>query len=397
MELVEKGKCTGCWACFNACEFNCIEMIGDNEGFCYPVIDKNKCIECGRCRRACPILNRENLRLYKVQNAYIVQNKNFDVLFQSSSGGFFSAVAEWVIKQGGIVYGAVFDEDFRVKHVGVRKMEDLGELRKSKYIQSNIGMLYRNIKKELDAGMLVCFCGTPCQVSGLSSYLQDKYTNLILMDFVCHGVGSPLIWDKYLIKRNKKDIGHIYFRDKSKGYHYSKIKIVYKDKTHYCSGTEADQYLRSYFSNICLRTSCYNCSFKGSERVSDFTMWDCFDLDSRQIDDSYGASKVVLRTSNAEKIFTLILDNLLYEQCDISSLVESSFEMNKSVCLNPKRELFFTLAKETENGDVFDKYFPIGIKSIARTSVRELLYQLGIYSGVRKKYNKLKKIIKGKS
>ena len=208
IEIKEKSQCCGCTACSSICPKKAIMMKQDEEGFMYPIIDKSKCVNCGLCDKVCPVKNaKEN---GNNQHAYIFQNADDKIRRESTSGGAFTAIAEYVIDNNGIVYGAVFDEKYKVIHKGIDNKEELYKFRNSKYVQSEMENCYSEIKEYLNKGKLVCFSGTSCQVEGLKNYLGKHYENLILVDVVCRAVPSPLIWKKYLnmIKElcNKKNI-----------------------------------------------------------------------------------------------------------------------------------------------------------------------------------------------
>lgn len=191
--ICEYKKCTGCAACFSICPKNCITMHADDEGFLRPKIDDSMCINCNRCKKVCPI-NKKSMEDNKFPTAFAVKHKNDSVREKSSSGGVFTAVSEIILKSSGVVIGAGFDENFMVKHKICNNVESLDELRRSKYVQSRIGTVLQDTKKYLDKGINVLFVGTPCQVDGLLSYLGKTYTNLYTIDFICHGVPSPMAW-----------------------------------------------------------------------------------------------------------------------------------------------------------------------------------------------------------
>ena len=201
LKLQDKSNCCGCYACYNICPKHCITMKADDEGFWYPNINKADCINCNLCEKVCPIINKiectDNCTDNK-RTAYAMINKNEQIRMKSSSGGIFTLVAEYIINNKGSVYGAVIDDNLDVKHIRIDKIQDIVLLRGSKYVQSQIGKTLNQVKKDLDNGEKVLFTGTPCQIQGLRTFLRKDYVNLILMDIVCHGVPSPLIWQKYI-------------------------------------------------------------------------------------------------------------------------------------------------------------------------------------------------------
>lgn len=202
--LNDISKCSGCHACYNICPMHCITMQADNEGFLYPIIDSNLCIECGRCKNKCPINNIYNGNT--IGKAYSCYSKNDLIRENSSSGGLFTLIAEYIISRGGIVFGVAFDEKLNVHHISVDNKEDLAKLRGSKYIQSSIGNAFKEVKDNLDKNRIVLFSGTPCQISGIKAYLGKEYDNLFLQDIICHGVPSPKVWQEYLSYISKKTL-----------------------------------------------------------------------------------------------------------------------------------------------------------------------------------------------
>lgn len=344
IEIKTKKDCCGCYACYNICPKECITMESDNEGFWYPNIDKNKCINCNLCEKVCPIINKPNSSLYE-KKSYAVFNKNEKIRLESSSGGIFSLLAEYVINNHGSVYGAVFDEDFNVKHIKINSLQDIELLRGSKYVQSRINDIFKSIKFDLKNNKIVLFTGTPCQVAGLQSFLQKKYNNLILMDIVCHGVPSPLVWQQYIdeLKQNyKQDIKSIYFRDKSTGWKTYSIKFLF-DKDEYKNFGFKDIYMKGFLNDIYLRPSCYNCNFKGIERISDITVADFWGIENilPKIDDDKGTSLIVIHSEKGKQLFDELSETMIFNEVDLNEAIKYNPSMISSVKYNEKRKDFF--------------------------------------------------------
>ena len=191
-----KKTCCGCTACVNSCPVGAISMRSDSEGFSYPVFDMGKCINCGLCERICPVLNAD---VNKTRNLfYAAKNENENERLVSSSGGVFCLLARSVIRDGGVVFGAGFDDRLSVCHRLIETEDDIALLQGSKYVQSDLGDSYCIAKSKLDDGMLVLFSGTPCQIAGFKAFLQKNYSNLICVDVICHGAPSPMVYEKYL-------------------------------------------------------------------------------------------------------------------------------------------------------------------------------------------------------
>ncbi|MCM1500998.1 MAG: Coenzyme F420 hydrogenase/dehydrogenase, beta subunit C-terminal domain [Clostridium sp.] len=390
-----KTQCCGCGACENICPENCIAMRNDREGFLYPSVDEEKCIKCGLCKAVCPILNPVREEPFQ-QEAYFIQNKNLDILKDSTSGGFFTALAEYVISQGGIVYGAAMDEKLQTKHIGICNADQLELFRKSKYVQSSTASTYREARHELDRGRMVCYSGTPCQIEGLKKYLRKDYENLITCDIVCRSVPSPLILSKYIAyieDRRKTKVASLIFRDKSVyGYKYNVITALdNKNRKIYQCGVESDPYLRAFFTNVSVRPSCYKCSFKKQYRVSDFTMWDAFNVGrfSRELDNDLGVTRILVHTSKGREIFGQIQDNFRIFQTTPEDITDKVKEMNESITYNLKRNEFFTDAENLTGTELFQKYFPDTIRIKAERMGRQICYRLGIYSLVKKVFVKV--------
>ena len=384
IKIEDKELCCGCSACYSVCPKNAISMVRDEEGFLYPKVDKDKCINCGLCKKVCPILNKQKFNDYE-QKAFLFQNKNEDIRKSSTSGGFFTAIGEYIINHGGVVYGACFDKNFIVNHESATTIEELSKFRKSKYVQSNQNNVFKEIKSLLNSGKLVCYSGTPCQVAGLKSYLMKDYDNLILVDIMCHSVPSPKVFDKYkkmiLNKLHANKVLDINFRDKSKyGYKYSMMSVL-TDKGKYSEGIDTDPYLRAFFKDVSIRPSCYNCNFKTQKRVSDITIWDCFNINEidKTFDDDKGTTRILVQSKKGEEILNK-LNNINLKEINLSLALKNVKEMTKSVVYNPVRKSFFN---DLNNKDVFNIYFPINAKTKINSFCRKILSITGLYSKVK--------------
>lgn len=346
--LIEKEYCCGCHACANICPKKCIAMKADCEGFLYPEIDSTLCVDCGLCRQACPQLNKATP--IRQPLAYAVQNLDDEIRKSSSSGGVFTLLAESVIQKGGIVFGAAFDVDFNVQHISVSSISELENLRGSKYVQSTVGNTYAEAKQLLDSGRLVLYTGTPCQIAGLLSFLGKKYDNLLTQDIICHGVPSPMAWEKYLNHRkNNTAITSASFRSKDLSWRNYQLKLQFSDQPTYSSYSGIDPYLRCFLSDLCLRPSCHNCLHKTKSRVSDITLADFWGIEHilPELDDDFGTSLVVIHSAQGHALFDSIKDNASWASVDLDSAVQFNSAMIRSAKPHPKREKFFRLLSES--------------------------------------------------
>lgn len=336
--------CSGCAACAHACPTQCISMLEDDEGFLRPVVHEDACVDCGLCSRICPALHSSNEQ--GVPDAYAVKALDEQMRLSSSSGGFFTLLAEAILEQGGVVFGAAFDESFSVSHVYVKHKEQLHRLRGSKYVQSNIGNTFREAKNFLESGRMVLFSGTPCQIEGLLAYLQKPYENLITQDIICHGVPSPLAWRIYLTQLERRFgsfVELVSFRDKSAGWRNYSLKILFSNGKNYRKSVQDDAYLQCFSSNLSLRPSCYQCSFKKLARVSDFTLADFWGIEHivPSLDDNTGVSLVFCHTEKAKELFATLQDKLSFSTVDAEQSVRFNSAMYHSVPCPKNREAFF--------------------------------------------------------
>ena len=380
IEIRTKEDCCGCYACYNICPKECITMESDNEGFWYPKIDKNKCIDCNLCEKVCPIINKFNSSLYE-EKSYAVFNKNEKIRLESSSGGFFSLLVEYVINNHGNVYGAVFDEKFNVKHIKITSFQYIELLRGSKYVQSKINNIFKSVKFDLKNDKMVLFTGTPCQIAGLQSFLQKKYDNLILMDIVCHGVPSPLVWQRYideLKQKYKQDIKSIYFRDKSTGWKTYSVKFLF-DKDEYKNFGFKDIYMKGFLNDIYLRPSCYNCNFKGIERISDITVADFWGIEKilPELDDDKGTSLVVIHSEKGKQLFDKLSEKMIFNEVDLNEAIKYNSSMIKSVKYNEKRNSFFAeLNSGKELTDLIRIYTKISFEKRVKNKIKSIIKRL---------------------
>lgn len=346
--LPTKNKCCGCGNCALICPKNCISMLYDKEGFIYPLVNKENCISCGRCEMTCPVINPPTISSETI--AYAVKNNDTAVRINSSSGGFFSLLAQFVINQNGVVYGAAYDSSFRVVHRRIERIGQLDELRGAKYAQSSPYIHFQKLKYDLDHDRYVLFTGTPCQTSSLKRYLAKDYDRLILADIVCHGVPSPLVWEKYLAERQHEDaagaaVQSINQRSKISGwskYSYS-IEIKYKNQNTYCAKQSNDAFMRGFVNNLYLRPSCSDCNFKGYHRVSDFTLGDCWGIwdFAPEMDDNKGISLILLHTKKAQTIWDQLSKQAEAIELNSKIAVSQNPSILTSSIAHPKRAEFF--------------------------------------------------------
>ena len=321
MKLADIDECTGCGACASVCAKGCITMgVGEN-GFYYPSINTATCINCGLCSKNCHVLNKPDSQRFERQY-FCGWEASETKRFEGSSGGVFGAIAEEVLTCGGIVYGATLSPNKKkLYHISTNYVS-LGELKKSKYLESDMGSTISLIRKDLKEDKKVLFCGTPCQVYGVRKVLGYKPENLILCDFLCHGVPSQTRYQQYLNEleviydSHIKDIG---FRTKKYGWKTYCIVVEFENGKKYVKLANEDPYYKQFFSNINLRHSCYTCN-RVAKSVADITLGDFWGAKKKGYkDDDKGISLIVCNTEKGQDIVNQ-LSTLKKQKIDASDV-----------------------------------------------------------------------------
>ncbi len=346
LEIKRFEDCCGCNACYNACPKNLIEMKINEHGFAYPVINESLCTKCGRCVAVCPIKNKskDNSPLRVIG----AKNKCENVRKTSSSGGTFFELAKRVVSKGGIVYGCALNEDMVAYHVSAEDEEGLKKFQSSKYVQSEIGDIYKQVRSNLNNGREVLFSGTPCQVAGLKNYLGKEYENLLLIDLLCHGVPSPKLFKDYLEMLSKKYKGKpisVNFRQKQKGWKRLYIEILFDNGKRYYEFNGYDRYMSLFLHNVSLRPACYECKFACEERQGDITLGDFWGIGKKypELDDDKGISLILLNTKKGEEAFGEIEQNFNIFESDLETAKAGQLTLTRPSKKNDKHEEFYEL------------------------------------------------------
>ena len=353
-------NCCGCRLCENICPQKCISFELNNEGFVYPVIGNN-CIGCGVCKLECPS-NSNNAST--PQSGYMAFSRKTDDRKNGSSGGIFGLLAKEVIRESGIVFGAAFDENLDLISKSAETEDELYPLLKSKYLQCNTTGMYKRIKDELETGRKVLVCNTPCNIAALKNYLGRDFENLVLIDFVCHGVPSQDFFNKCIDWHEKtKNIKVLYysFREKTKNPPTPHLyKIIYRKNKKFIEQTALylkDPFYLAFQKRISLRDSCYNCLYAKKDRVSDITLGDFHDIEkfTQKYDRMQGVSMVLLNSDKGIDIFNKISKKLIVERFDTNILVENNECLNSPTVRPNKRIDFFQKINDLGIDYVIDK------------------------------------------
>lgn len=337
--------CTGCSACLFCCPKRAITMAEDREGFLYPHIDLERCNDCGLCMEKCPVSIKSNQRLSVVPEVYAAWSKDPDILRESSSGGAFSEIARPILDNDGVVFGAAFDDEMTVRHIAVSSWKELGKLRGSKYVQSDVGDTYQDVKVLLKSGRKVLYSGTPCQVAGLYAVVGRGHDNLLTCDLICHGVPSPKVFRmavRNLESKYKSKVIEFKFREKTNGWLYPTIYIKFFDGRIVREHNMDNHYNRGFLKNIYLRPCCYSCPTKSTALCADITIGDFWQLTKYQpsLINHSGTSSILIWTLKGRSAIEQNKEIISLYRCSYD-FVEKDSNLLKSPKLSPERDGFF--------------------------------------------------------
>ena len=391
--LADKYHCTGCAACYQSCSKSAISMVCDEEGFLQPIIDENKCVECGLCSKRCPVLSPLERKSNNNLSAYALIS--YEDRKVSSSGGAFSVFAKWIFSQGGVVYGASNCAGLKVKHIRIDNVKDLCKLRGSKYVQSEMGSIFKNVKNDLVNGVKVLFVGTGCQVAGLYSFLNNKrYENLLYtLDLVCHGVPSQGCFDSYIGKLQKKlaqkgeNIEGFRFR-KFDSWDYRPAIKFSKSKEHILVLSE-NCYMEAFFKALIFRESCYNCQYCNTNRVGTFTIADFWGIGrhgkpfSKNV--SAGVSLVLDNDGLMPNILSELSEMAYIEKRDVEEAIVEQRNLKEAM---PRSKFRDTAVKDllSNNISLYEYCLKYGLPCKATFKwkmakfAKDIIYGLGLYN-----------------
>lgn len=340
MIITNKSNCCGCTACASICTRNAITMHPDSLGFLYPKINQSACIDCGLCSKVCQFKKDYNTyNNFHTPKILALRLKDEEQLSRSQSGGVFFAIANFIIKANGVVYGAAFTDTWRVTHQKATKEADLEKLRMSKYIQSDLRSIFPSIKEDLKKGLHVLFSGTGCQVSGLKSYIPNNlHCNLTCIDIICHGVPSPRIWEEYIayLERTRKSkILKACFRDKRFGWHGATESFLYENGKEEFRKTSN----HLYFSGLSTRESCAQCYFTNLKRVGDITIGDFWGIPKDSpYEDGKGLSLAIINSPKGDFLINKILTQFCVEESTLENCLQPQLE--RPAKMNPRHKKF---------------------------------------------------------
>ncbi len=379
--------CVGCGSCVQKCPLKCISLRTDEEGFYYPYVNTKKCVDCGKCESVCPCIN--SLKQFKEKiDVWCVKHKDNVVRFNSSSGGVFSALAECIIHQNGVVVGVTMSNNCKLaEHIVVQSYEDIKKIRGSKYLQSNIGDIYLRTEKYLEQGKKVLFSGTPCQIKGLKLFLNKDFDNLVCVDVICHGVPSQKLWAKYieyLQEKLKSRIINVNFRSKKYGWLDFETKYWDNQEHQYFRFNFEDPYFRMFNSVFCLRPSCYQCQAKDGKSGADITLGDFWNIETIHpiFNDSKGLSMVLLNSNKGKRLFEEVKENFysINKGLNYELAKKCNPAIYKSQSYHPARDIFYKDMNKLSFKKLSKKYTPKTLKII----LKGVLLKAGVWDCIKK-------------
>lgn len=373
IESLDKNKCTGCKMCGDACPVGAISFTANNEGFWYPLVDSQKCVECGKCVKLCPI--SDSIKEAKSLDVYAGWLKDEEMRRDSTSGGIYYALADYVLQNNGYLIGSVYTDDFKgAYHIASDKKDDLARIMGSKYFQSDTQGIYAKAKQILDEGMRLLFTGSPCQIAALKKYLGKEYENLISVDFICRGVPSPLLQKKKIELYEKQEKSKVvFYRDKSKKHswaHFGELIRFENGKERFISRYE--DIINDCFiaKNLNMRESCYDCKYKNGNNYSDITIGDFWGVRGISPKDSiYGVSAIVVNTEKGDKLLVSLGDNICKMRRPQQMMTEGNPAYIKSPERPEEREEFFDAVINQGLEMALQKYNSKSLKSRIITKI----------------------------
>lgn len=365
--LCESVQCTACGACAQVCAQHAITMVADTHGFLHPHIDESACVGCLLCENKCPIDHDDNERNNKALKVVAAWHKDNDIRMTSSSGGVFTAISEYVLQKGGIVWGAAYEDGLHLSYQSVTDLDNLEKLRRSKYVQCEVGDAFLIIKEQLKSGKLVFFCGTSCHVRGLYQVVGNKLRdNLITADFICHGVPSPSVFAEYvkwIEKKYNDKLIDFNFRDKRYGWDNGVLTVGTFEKLGQRKFMDDENsYFTGMLNNMFIRDCCYQCSSNGLQRHSDFTIADFWGIGcdipySHQAEKTKGISMLAINSEKALNCFENYLQHRLnWEERSLEEAATGNSNYEYSSKPNPKADQFWRLFLQSSSWDGVVKF-----------------------------------------
>lgn len=367
-EISDSKQCYGCGLCLDICPVSAINFAEDSEGFLFPQVNKSSCNSCKLCLTKCPVKNEPQVTNYEQPKIFAAWHKDKAIVAKSTSGGIFPALAEYILQHKGVVYGAKFDNNMTLKHEKACDINEIDKLKGSKYLQSNLQGIFKNIQKELSNEKKILFVGLPCQVAAVKNFFGEN-KDLLLVDLICHGVNSPGVFNtytNYLEKKYSSKIKDFRFREKSFSWLAPEVKVILENGKEIQKAADLDSFYAGFRKNIFLRECCYSCKYTKKQRYGDITIGDFWGVPEVFLNKN-GTSLVFLNNQKGDSVFKAIIKKIVSYQSDFATASKKNPQLSQPSKIThqnrSRRAIFFSklhkgLHKELFETFVFGQPFP---------------------------------------
>lgn len=379
--------CIGCTACYSVCPVDAINMGENADGFYTPFVNRDICIDCEKCKKVCPLIDNVPLRTKDMTYSKYMFAKNEERRKKSCSGGVFYALALKILMENGVVCGCIWDEEFKAKHICTQNILEVKKMRGSKYVQSDLGECFKEIKTYIKSGKTVLFSGTGCQTSALKKYIGKEGNNLLICcAVICGGVPSPKVWKYYcsaLEKQNDSRILNLEMRSKKNGWLMPEIYVEFS------SGYSVQEVLlqenlygTNFGQGLFINDECMECKFKLDSVDADILLSDDWGINKNRLKKSKnkGSSAVVALTQVGSSLLRKISDEMIDEMANIDDIIASHHVLTQNHIEHTGRNQFFQNLTEDNILELLKFYFKEWEKRVSMNSIVKLLYKLKIYT-----------------
>lgn len=370
---IKENQCTGCKMCGNICPVNAITFQNNEEGFWYPHIDEDICIKCGLCEKKCPALHTIETKNHMEPKVYAGWSKNDEIRYKSTSGGIYYELAKAFIAEGGYISGCVYSEDYKgALHIIGNTEEHLLKIMGSKYFQSDTEGIYKKVKEHLETGHRVMFCGAPCQVAALVSFLGTGYDNLYVLEFICKGINSPFAFRAYmeeLEEKYKSKIKSVRLKSKKTGWESLATEVHFENGKEYFKDRYTDWWIRGYTcGNLFMRQSCQKCNYKQIPRIADITFGDFWGIKGCDEEEhNKGISVILSNSSKGDELLELASDSLYMEKRELDEVYEGNpYFLGQAKQHENRKKFFEKLQKKPFTQAVKESYVELPLEKVKR-------------------------------
>lgn len=387
---IVKNECTGCNLCEDICPVNAISFQYDEEGFLFPNVNQEKCVGCGKCKNTCPALYSKNDDTLFDRRVYAAWNKNHDIRWNSTSGGVFTCLAEYLLEENYYIVGAIYNDEIRVIHLVSNDKNDLCKMRQSKYVQSDLRGVYKEILRLLQNDEKVLFCGTPCQAAAVKKATKKYEKNIVIIDFICAGVGSPVVFEsyiEYLEAKYKSKIKQVWFKNKDAGWDQLGTKVSFENGRQYFRIGSRDIYMCAFVQDkLNIRKSCFNCMYRDNNHFSDITLGDFWGIDELEyaVKDNLGVTAFIVNSKKGINIIENVKESLEWMEASFENVAKYNSTVRNSLCEGENRHDFLVDTQKEGIYSAYKKYGSYSGKNKLRRDIDYIKWKIKRYFNIKK-------------